>query len=154
MASIRRAVPGDAQKIGSVFDAAVREGWTYLGRLAREPMFPPDQWDKLVIEHEPPTYCWSPSMNQATSSASPPSIRAKARCSCCSFTQSKLAGAWAEHCSMLRMKRCEAQAAAKRFSTRTKKTKERSLYTRPPGIGATAPCVNRTFAVFTCASHD
>ena len=54
MASIRRAVPGDAQKIGAVFDAAVREGWKYLGELAREPMFPPDEWDKLVIEHEPP----------------------------------------------------------------------------------------------------
>lgn len=54
MVSIRSAVPGDAQKIGAVFDAAVREGWTYLGELAREPMFPPDEWDKLVIEHESP----------------------------------------------------------------------------------------------------
>jgi ribosomal protein S18 acetylase RimI-like enzyme len=54
MASIRRAVAGDAQQIGAVFDVAVREGWTYLGELAREPMFPPDEWDKLVIEHAPP----------------------------------------------------------------------------------------------------
>jgi ribosomal protein S18 acetylase RimI-like enzyme len=54
MASIRRAVPGDAQKIGAVFDAAVREGWTYLGDLARESMFPPEEWDKLVVEHAPP----------------------------------------------------------------------------------------------------
>jgi len=52
--SIRRAVASDAQKIGAVFDAAVREGWTYLGDLAREPMFPPDEWDKLVAEHAPP----------------------------------------------------------------------------------------------------
>ena len=51
---IRCAVAGDAQKIGAVFDAAVREGWTYLGELAREPMFPPDEWDKLVIDHAPP----------------------------------------------------------------------------------------------------
>ena len=51
MVSIRRAGPGDAQQIGTVFDAAVREGWTYLGQLAREPMFPPDEWDKLVIEN-------------------------------------------------------------------------------------------------------
>jgi ribosomal protein S18 acetylase RimI-like enzyme len=54
MLSIRPAVPGDAQKIGAVFDAAVREGWTYLGELAREPMFPPEEWDELVIEHAPP----------------------------------------------------------------------------------------------------
>jgi ribosomal protein S18 acetylase RimI-like enzyme len=53
MVSIRRAVAGDAQKIGTVFDAAVREGRTYLGALARKPMFPPDEWDKLVIEHAP-----------------------------------------------------------------------------------------------------
>jgi hypothetical protein len=31
MVSLRRAVPGDAQKIAAVFDAAVREAWTYLG---------------------------------------------------------------------------------------------------------------------------
>jgi ribosomal protein S18 acetylase RimI-like enzyme len=54
MVSIRLAVPGDAQKIGAVFDAAVREAWTYLGELAREPMFPPEEWDKVVIEHAPP----------------------------------------------------------------------------------------------------
>jgi ribosomal protein S18 acetylase RimI-like enzyme len=54
MVSLRRAVPGDAQKIGAVFDAAVREAWTYLGPLAREPMFPPEEWDKLVTEHAPP----------------------------------------------------------------------------------------------------
>jgi GNAT superfamily N-acetyltransferase len=54
MTSIRHAVAGDAQKIGAVFDAAVRHGWTYLGELAREPMFPPDEWDTLVIEHAPP----------------------------------------------------------------------------------------------------
>ena len=52
--TIRPAVASDAQKIGVVFDAAVREGWTYLGDLAREPMFPPDEWDKLVAEHAPP----------------------------------------------------------------------------------------------------
>src|SRR5438105_15098005 len=50
---IRRAVAGDAQKIGAVFDAAAREGWTYLGDLACNPMFPPEEWDTLVVEHAP-----------------------------------------------------------------------------------------------------
>jgi ribosomal protein S18 acetylase RimI-like enzyme len=54
MIEIRPAVPGDAQKIGAVFDAAVREDWTYLGDLAREPMFPPEEWDKVVVDHAPP----------------------------------------------------------------------------------------------------
>ena len=54
MESIRRAVPGDAQGIGAVFNAAVCKAWTYLRELAREPMFPPEEWDKLVIEHAPP----------------------------------------------------------------------------------------------------
>jgi ribosomal protein S18 acetylase RimI-like enzyme len=54
MTSIRRAIPGDAQKIGAVFDAAVRESWTYLGELARKPMFPPEEWDKVVMEHAAP----------------------------------------------------------------------------------------------------
>jgi hypothetical protein len=154
MAFIRRVVPGDAQKIGAVFDAVVREGWTYLGELAREPMFPPDEWDKVVIEHEPPNVLLVAIDEPGNIVGFLPSIHGKARCSCCSFIQSTLAAAWAAHCSMLRMKRCEPQAAAKRFSTRTKITKERSPYTRPPGIDATAPCVNRTFAVYTCASHE
>lgn len=54
MTAIRPAVPSDAQRIGAVFDAAVRKSWTYLGDLAREPMFPPDEWDKLVATHAPP----------------------------------------------------------------------------------------------------
>jgi ribosomal protein S18 acetylase RimI-like enzyme len=54
MVSIRRAVPGDAQNIGAVFDAAVREAWTYFGALSREPMFPPEEWDKVVSDHAPP----------------------------------------------------------------------------------------------------
>jgi ribosomal protein S18 acetylase RimI-like enzyme len=52
--SIRPAVSGDARKIGAIFDAAVREGWTYLGPLAQEPMFPRDEWDRLVSEHTLP----------------------------------------------------------------------------------------------------
>jgi hypothetical protein len=50
----RRGVLGAAQHIGAVFDAAVREGWTYLGELARKPMFPPSEWDELVTSHVPP----------------------------------------------------------------------------------------------------
>jgi ribosomal protein S18 acetylase RimI-like enzyme len=52
--SIRRATGDDAQQIGVVFDAAVREGWAYLGELSRKPMFPPTEWDDLVKEHAPP----------------------------------------------------------------------------------------------------
>jgi ribosomal protein S18 acetylase RimI-like enzyme len=52
--SIRRAVAADAPRIGTVFDAAVRKAWTHLGELARKPMFPPEEWDKLVIDHAPP----------------------------------------------------------------------------------------------------
>jgi ribosomal protein S18 acetylase RimI-like enzyme len=51
---LRRATAGDAQAIGAVFDAAVREGWTYLGELARKPMFTPADWDELVAGHAPP----------------------------------------------------------------------------------------------------
>lgn len=54
MTTIRRAIAADAHQIGAVFDAAVSEGWTYLGDLAREPMFPPEEWDKEVAEHAPP----------------------------------------------------------------------------------------------------
>jgi GNAT superfamily N-acetyltransferase len=54
MISIRKAVAADAQAIGAVFDAAVREGWTYLGEMAREPMFPPEEWDREVRDHAPP----------------------------------------------------------------------------------------------------
>jgi ribosomal protein S18 acetylase RimI-like enzyme len=53
MITIRRAVADDAQDIGAVFDAAVREGWKYLGELAARPMFPPNEWDSLVVEHAP-----------------------------------------------------------------------------------------------------
>jgi GNAT superfamily N-acetyltransferase len=52
--TIRRAIASDARAIGAVFDAAVREGWTYLGELSRTPMFPPEEWDQLVVEHAPP----------------------------------------------------------------------------------------------------
>jgi ribosomal protein S18 acetylase RimI-like enzyme len=51
---LRRATAADAQAIGAVFDAAVREGWTYLGELAQKPMFAPEEWDELVAEHAPP----------------------------------------------------------------------------------------------------
>jgi hypothetical protein len=54
--SIRRAGPADAQRIGLVFDAPVRDGWTYLGALARQPMFEPRWWDKVVAEHAPPKH--------------------------------------------------------------------------------------------------
>jgi hypothetical protein len=37
-----------------VLDAAVRTGWTYLGQVAEKPMFGPEDWDRLVADHEPP----------------------------------------------------------------------------------------------------
>jgi ribosomal protein S18 acetylase RimI-like enzyme len=51
---VRPATADDAQAIGAVFDAAVRAGWTYLGELAEQPMFTPEDWDELVAEHAPP----------------------------------------------------------------------------------------------------
>jgi ribosomal protein S18 acetylase RimI-like enzyme len=52
--TLRRATADDARAIGAVFDASVRAGWTYLGEVVREPMFSPDDWDRLVADHEPP----------------------------------------------------------------------------------------------------
>jgi hypothetical protein len=52
--TLRRAVPGDAPAIGAVFDAAVRAGWTYLGELAAQPMFTPQDWKQFVDDHAPP----------------------------------------------------------------------------------------------------
>jgi ribosomal protein S18 acetylase RimI-like enzyme len=52
--TLRSAVPSDAAAIGAVFDAAVRAGWAYLGNLAAEPMFTPQDWDQLVADHQPP----------------------------------------------------------------------------------------------------
>lgn len=54
MITIRNAVAADAQQIGAVFDAAVSDGWTYLGDLACQPMFPPEEWDKELAEHAAP----------------------------------------------------------------------------------------------------
>jgi GNAT superfamily N-acetyltransferase len=51
---VRPATADDAQAIGAVFDAAVRAGWGYLGELAEQPMFSPDDWDRLVADHAPP----------------------------------------------------------------------------------------------------
>ena len=51
---IRPAAREDAPAIGAVFDAAVRAGWTYLGDFVAEPMFTPQDWDRLVADHLPP----------------------------------------------------------------------------------------------------
>src|SRR5262245_42203856 len=51
---IRRATPRDARAIGSVFDAAVRAEWTYLGELAQKPMFTSKDWTQMVSDHAPP----------------------------------------------------------------------------------------------------
>ena len=54
MISIRPARAKDAQQIGAVFDAAVRDGWAFLGDIVREPMFDADEWDKTVADHASP----------------------------------------------------------------------------------------------------
>jgi RimJ/RimL family protein N-acetyltransferase len=52
--ALRRAVPEDAAALATVFDAAVRAGWTYLGELVEEPIFPDEDWQRLVADHAPP----------------------------------------------------------------------------------------------------
>jgi ribosomal protein S18 acetylase RimI-like enzyme len=52
--SLRRATADDAGRIGAVFDAAVRQGWAYLGEIVLRPLFEPAHWDKLVADHAPP----------------------------------------------------------------------------------------------------
>jgi ribosomal protein S18 acetylase RimI-like enzyme len=52
--SLRPAKPADAAAIGSIFDAAVAEGWTYLGERIVEPMFDAKDWDGLVADHTRP----------------------------------------------------------------------------------------------------
>jgi ribosomal protein S18 acetylase RimI-like enzyme len=52
--TLRPAVQSDAPAIGAVFHAAVRVAWTYLGDLAARPLFNPEDWEKLVSDHEPP----------------------------------------------------------------------------------------------------
>ena len=51
---VRPATAADAPAIGAVFDAAVRAGWSYMGELAEQPMFPPEEWDQLVAAHAAP----------------------------------------------------------------------------------------------------
>jgi GNAT superfamily N-acetyltransferase len=48
------AVLADAPAIGAVFDAAVRDGWTYLGEVIRKPLFAAQDWEQLVADHAPP----------------------------------------------------------------------------------------------------
>ena len=153
MASIRRAVADDAQKIGVVFNAAVREGWTYLGELARAPMFPPDEWDKLVIEHAPPNVLLV-AIDDEGGLAGFTTVHPSEGEMYLLFVHPEHAGRGVGRALLNgRMKSCEPRAAAKRSSTRTNKTKERCTFMRPPGTGATASCANRTFAVFICASR-
>jgi GNAT superfamily N-acetyltransferase len=52
--TLRRAVAGDAQAVGAVFDAAVRDGWTFLGEVSQRPMFSAEHWAELVVDHAPP----------------------------------------------------------------------------------------------------
>jgi ribosomal protein S18 acetylase RimI-like enzyme len=49
---LRPALPADAQGVGAVFDAAVRDGWPYLGDLVEAPMFSPEDWESDVAAHQ------------------------------------------------------------------------------------------------------
>jgi len=51
---LRPAVAADAPAIGAVFDAAVREGWAYLGDVVQEPLFTPQHWEERVAEYAAP----------------------------------------------------------------------------------------------------
>ena len=51
---IRRASSSDAAALEAVFNAAVRDGWRFLGSLADEPMFAAAAWPQLIAEHAPP----------------------------------------------------------------------------------------------------
>ena len=153
MASIRRAVPGDAQKIGAVFDAAVRQAWTYLGELARNPMFPPEEWDKEVLEHAPPNVLLV-AIDEPGDVVGFTAVHPQ---ECEMF----LLFVHPEHarCGVGRAlldaahEALRAAGCREAFLYSMKKTKERSLFTRPQGIDVMAPCANRIFAAFTCASH-
>lgn len=142
----------DAQQIGAVFDAAVAEGWKYLGDLARLPMFPPEEWDKVVAE----AAVWVVPCSLQT-----------CECICCSCIRSTLhappnallvavsemeeiAGFTAVH--PLRTKFYGLPAAERRFCTRTNRTKGRSLFMKQPDIAATARFANRIFEASTCGS--
>lgn len=51
---LRRAVADDAPALAAIFDAAVRQSWTYLGPVVEEALFSADDWDRLLAEHAPP----------------------------------------------------------------------------------------------------
>lgn len=52
--TLRRAGAEDARGIAAVFDAAVRQGWTYLGEHANEPMFTLQDWEQTLADHASP----------------------------------------------------------------------------------------------------
>jgi GNAT superfamily N-acetyltransferase len=50
---LRAATADDAAAIGAGFDAAVREGWAYLGEMVQRPLYEPAYWDTVVAAHAP-----------------------------------------------------------------------------------------------------
>ena len=51
---LRRATPRDAPALRAVFDASVRDAWTFLGERTACSMFPPSHRDELVERSAPP----------------------------------------------------------------------------------------------------
>jgi len=153
MLTIRSAAAGDAQAIGAVFDAAVREGWKYLGELAARPMFPPEEWDAEVAKHAPPNamlVAVDDTGRVIGFAAVHPAEGEMFFCSCIPIMP---ALALAGHCLKPRTTSCDRPVVEKPFSTRTSRTSARLLSTRQRDIGATARYASPNFAAFTSASR-
>lgn len=136
MIELRKARAYDAQHIGAVFDAAVREGWRYMSELAQRPMFPREEWDKLVADHAPPNYLLVATVEQGQIvgfvAVHPPTCEMY----CCLYILPMVGRAWDGCCSMLAMLLYSLRDVILRFSTRMNKTNARSMSTRQPAIGA------------------
>jgi GNAT superfamily N-acetyltransferase len=152
MISIRRADADDAQSIGLVFNAAVHDGWKYLGELSRRPMFPPDEWDKLVVEQAPPNALLV-AVDEPGTVAGFTAVRVQEGEMFLLFVHPEFAGRGVGRTLLDAAHDCVPPAAERCFSTRTNKTKERLPSTRPPDTAATARCANRIFAAFAYASR-
>jgi hypothetical protein len=109
MITIRRAGADDARKIGAVFDAAVRDGWKYLGELVSRPMFPPEEWDKLVTEHAPPNALLV-AVNEMDQVVGYTAVHPQeGEMHLLFVTRSTPAAVWAGHCSQPRTRHCVAR---------------------------------------------
>ena len=152
MITVRSAAAADVQQIGAVFDAAVAEEWKYLRELARHPMFPPEEWDRLWLSTRRRMRFWRRLMNRMPSSVSQPFTSRNVKRTCYLFTPITAVGAWGGRCWPLHTTRCGLQTVAKCFSIPMNRTKESWRFTKRLDISATAQSPNRIFEASTCAS--